>query len=332
MSSPESVIVSILLAARDEEANIERCLLSLEALNFPVEKMEILIGDDDSSDRTAEIIRQFIGQKSQFKYTKITSSFPGLKGKANVLAQLARNARGKYLFFCDADIAVQPQWLVAMLKQFKPETGIVVGLTRMKKSHFLADFLSLEWLFALTVMRICSLFKIPVTGMGNNMALTRESYEAVGGYEKIGFSIVEDYALFMAVARKGYGFCQAYTTDVLSESEPVNSLYELQIQRKRWMQGVMQSFWATKLSIILSACLIPFLAVFAIWFPVLAGYLLLAHYSVITITAIASIMILRQTDLWKTVFFFWFFMFGHTLLMLYNYMKPGKMIWKGRTY
>ncbi len=330
--SHQPVIVSILLAARDEEANIERCLLSLSALDYPVGQIEICIGDDDSTDATAQIVQNFIQNHPQFTYSRISVQLGELKGKANVLAQLARQAKGKYFLFCDADIAVQPGWATAMLQQFRSETGIVIGLTRMKESHLLADFLSLEWLFALTIMRICSLFKIPVTGLGNNMAITREAYEAVGGYEKLGFSVVEDYTLFMAIVEKGYGFIQAYTPKVVSLSEPINTFGELRIQRRRWIEGVMQSFWLTRLSIILSACVIPFLLILAIWWPYAAAQLLTGHYLVITGIATAAIVYLRQHDLWKTVFFFWFYLFGHTTVMLINYFRPGRLIWKGREY
>ena len=47
--------VSILIAARDEEASLPRCLASLRALNYPAERLEILVGDDGSTDRTAAV-------------------------------------------------------------------------------------------------------------------------------------------------------------------------------------------------------------------------------------------------------------------------------------
>lgn len=47
-----------------------------------------------------------------------------------------------------------------------------------------------------------------MTGLGNNMAVSREAYDAVGGYEQIGFSIVEDYALFIAIIRKNMVLCK----------------------------------------------------------------------------------------------------------------------------
>ena len=325
--------VSVLVAARNEENNIERCLRSLHELDFPKENIEIIIGDDDSDDLTEELIAGYIWDKPQFKCIKITKQVAGLKGKANVLAQLAHEAKGDYLFYCDADIFVAPTWAAEMLAHFKPETGLVVGITRMKKNtHFLADFLSMEWLFALTVTRFFSLFKIPITGMGNNMAVTREAYFKIGGYEKIGFSIVEDYALFMAIVGAGYDFRMAYKPEIISISEPMNTFSELLKQRKRWMHGVMQSFWVTRLSLFVSSLIVPILMLMSIWFPIHLLRGIGQYYLLITIISLLAVFMLKQYDLWKAALLFWFYMVSIGLIMLVNYYLPSKTIWKGREY
>lgn len=324
--------ISVLVAARNEEKNIERCLQSLEALDFPKESLEIIIGDDDSYDRTADIVASYIQDKPQFKYIKITQQISGLKGKANVLAQLAHEATGNYFFYCDADIAVQPTWASEMSAHFRRDTGVVVGVTRMKHTHLLADLLSMEWLFALGVMRFFSLVKIPITGMGNNMAVTREAYFKIGGYEKIGFSIVEDYALFMAVIGGGYGFKMAYKPEIISISEPMNTFSELLRQRKRWMHGVMESFWVTRLSLFVSSLIVPILLILSIFYPInlIAG--ITQYYLLITGISLLSMTILKQYDLWKAALLFWFYMVSIGLIMLVNYYLPSKTIWKGREY
>ena len=332
LNTDHFIQISVLIAARNEENNIERCLKSLHELEFSKDKIEFIIGDDDSDDHTAEIIKRYIADKPNFIYKKITETLPGLKGKANVLEQLAHIAKGQYFFFCDADIAVPPTWATTMLLHFKAKTGVVVGVTRMKKSHMLADFISMEWLYVLSTIRLAAINKIPITGMGNNMAVTREAYFAMGGYESIGFSVVEDYTLFMAIVRKGYDFDVAFNRKILNISEPVNTWGELLRQRKRWISGVMQSFWATRLTVVVAACLVPAFLILMIWEPALAQKLLLAHYLVITGAALAALFILRQKDLIVTAFLFWFYMFVIGILMLIIYLLPGKTVWKGREY
>jgi cellulose synthase/poly-beta-1,6-N-acetylglucosamine synthase-like glycosyltransferase len=333
MSNPDNPIkVSVLVASRNEELNIERCLRSLDQVDFAKENMEIIIGDDNSDDQTARVVQDFIRDKPHFRYIRISSQLARLKGKANVLAQLAHHARSDHFLYCDADIAVPPTWISEMLAHFKANTGVVVGLTRMKHTHLLADLLSMEWLFALTTTRFFSLLKIPITGMGNNMAVTKEAYFKIGGYETIGFSIVEDYALFMAVVGGGYDFEMAYKPEVLSISEPVNTFKELLRQRKRWMHGVMESFWVTRLSLFVSSLIVPLLLLASIWLPInpLAG--IAQYYLLVTAISLISITMLKQPDLWKAALLFWFYMISIGLIMLINYYLPGKTIWKGREY
>jgi cellulose synthase/poly-beta-1,6-N-acetylglucosamine synthase-like glycosyltransferase len=330
--SDNQVQVSILLAARNEQDNIERCLHSLNDLDFPMQNIEICIGDDDSTDDTAEIIQEFIRDKPRFKYYRISETLPGLKGKTNVLAQLAHHAEGQYFFFCDADIAVPSTWIKAMLSQFRKDTGVVIGLTRMKKSHLFADLLSLEWLFTLTIMRFFALFNIPVTGLGNNMVMTRAAYEKVGGYEKIGFSIVEDFAIFKAVIKMNFGFVQTYTAQVMAFSEPVLSLSELIVQRKRWMFGIMQAPIILRGLLIMSAFIVPIMGLISVWDPQRGIGMAISLYCFLTAVALTAIIMLKQKDLWKTVFLFAFYLLGSCALMLVIYLLPGKKIWKDRAY
>ncbi|QRR01156.1 glycosyltransferase [Dyadobacter sandarakinus] len=332
MSIAGTIQVSILVAARNEEQHIARCLRSLDALNFPKDAIEILIGDDDSEDATALVVQEFIRDKPWFRYLKIAARSHGLEGKANVLAQLAREAKGRYFFFCDADIAVPPTWASTMLTHFAEGAGVVVGVTRMTQKHLLADFLSVEWLLVLGLVRLAARFKIPVTGMGNNMAVSREAYFGVGGYEQLGFSIIEDYALFMAVVHRGFDFQIGYETRLLNISEPVNSIGELLRQRKRWVQGVMKSFVSFKWNIILSALIVPLLLVLAIWMPCIAGSALLVHYLMVTAAAVVCVGYLKQKDLYLPAVLFWFYMSAIMAAMLMLHILPGKAIWKGREY
>src|SRR4051794_40849265 len=87
--SGEKVKVSILIAARNEANNIERCLTSITRLNYPADLIEVLIGNDGSTDETAKIVETFIADKPNFKLVSITEKLGQAHGKGNVLAHLA---------------------------------------------------------------------------------------------------------------------------------------------------------------------------------------------------------------------------------------------------
>ncbi len=333
MQQPSNNIkVSVLLAARNEEHNILRCLQALDNIDSENFNYEVLIGNDQSTDHTEAITLNFIQNKPAFKYHFISSQTAGLRGKANVLAQLSHHAKGKYFFYCDADIAVAPSWITQMLGLFKANTGVVVGVTRMTPSSVFAAMQSLEWLFSLTAMRLFSHFEVPFTGMGNNMAVSREAYDAVGGYQGIGFSIVEDFALFMAVIDQGYDFVQGFQPGIISISEPTRNLSELLVQRKRWVKGAMQAPWQIKLSFFASALFFPVLLILLFIAPLWSVGLALLHYLLVTMIGLTGLIILQQKDLIKNLPLFWFYFNLNNSTMLINYLRPTTTVWKGRIY
>ncbi|MDP5139398.1 MAG: glycosyltransferase, partial [Spirosomaceae bacterium] len=226
--------VVILIAARNEAQNIRNLLETVAALNFTKEQLQVLIGDDNSTDETAEIIADFIQDKPYMKLISIQESTNDLKGKTNVLVQLIKHAKGDYYFFTDADITLPVTWVENMLQAFVENVGVVVGTTTTKPVSLFARCQGIEWLNVLNFIEFCGRFNIPTTGMGNNMAVSKIAYEAVGGYEEIPFSIVEDYALYNAIVTKKFGFAHLYNKEVLAFTEPPENFFR---QRKRWVTG-----------------------------------------------------------------------------------------------
>jgi glycosyltransferase involved in cell wall biosynthesis len=91
-------------------------------LSFPASDLEVLIGNDDSEDRTALLVEEFIKDKPNFRQFHIRHTIGLARGKANVLAQLAMQAEGEYFFITDADIEVPPTGYRACL----PGIGILL--------------------------------------------------------------------------------------------------------------------------------------------------------------------------------------------------------------
>ncbi|MDX5418053.1 MAG: glycosyltransferase, partial [Hymenobacteraceae bacterium] len=229
--------ISILIAARNEEHNILRCLQAIAGLDYPHDNIEVLVGDDGSTDRTREIVEEFIEDKPGYTCIPITDTLGLAKGKANVLAQLAQQATADIFLFTDADIEVPRTWVKAMLSALDGKVGVVTGLTTVKGDSLFARLQSMDWLYSLGLMQVFSDLNIPVTTMGNNMLLTRQAYEDAGGFENIKFSVTEDIAIFNQVLKRGYKFRNIYEPSVLALSAPTASFGELLQQRKRWMRG-----------------------------------------------------------------------------------------------
>jgi 1,2-diacylglycerol 3-beta-glucosyltransferase len=236
--------VSILVAARNEEANLPRCLASLRALDYPAELLEILVGDDASTDGTrAAAEATLAGFAGRYEVIAITENLGLARGKANVLAHLAHRATADYLLITDADIAVPPIWVPAMLRHAAPGVGTVTGLTVVEGPGLLATLQRLDWLMSLALIQVGTEAGQPMTAMGNNMLITRAAYLATGGYEALPFSVTEDFALFEAVNAQGFGFRQLFEPAVRATSLPAASWGALVRQRLRWLRGVAALPW-----------------------------------------------------------------------------------------
>jgi cellulose synthase/poly-beta-1,6-N-acetylglucosamine synthase-like glycosyltransferase len=330
---PDTPLVSILVAVRNEEAQIIRCLESLARLHYPAEKIEILLGDDASTDHTAALIRQFIRDKPQFRYLLISGQLGRARGKANVLAHLARAAASDFYFITDADISLPPDWIRRMLAGLQADTGIVTGITTIGGQGLFPRMQALDWLHALGLMQVVSDLGFPVSTMGNNMLITRQAYAATGGYESLPFSLTEDVQLFQAVIRQGFATRNIFDAGVLAVSTPAPSWRALWQQRKRWMVGVPYLPWYMVLLAGLYACFYALCGILAIFAPgqVVAGLL---FCKLMGQTAFIHSCLRRlglQMPLPVLLLFEFYLIFVSLITFLY-FLLPVKITWKGREY
>ena len=326
--------VSILIAARNEEATIARCLLAVRQLAYPPELIEVLVGDDASTDRTRavaeETMRDYAGE---FRCLTITAHLGLARGKANVLAHLTRAATTDYFCITDADIAVPPTWLHGLLAPATPGVGTVTGLTVVQGPRLFDKLQGLDWLLSLGLVQVVSDWGVPVTAMGNNMLVTRAAYEAVGGYERLPFSVTEDYALFKAVVGQGFGFRNVFRPEVLAVSLPMPTLRALLHQRRRWLRGVEALPWWLQANLLIYGAfhlmLLPLWwvagpgAVLGVWLGKMALQGLLAHLCFRRVGLRAPLLLLPAFELYTI---------GISIGLTLFRLLPLSFDWKGRKY
>lgn len=335
--SSELPFVSILIAARNEEHTILDCLRAIDQLDYPKERLQILVGNDASTDRTTELVSGFIQGKSAYQLITITKSLPDLNGKANVLAQLAHLATGSLLFTTDADAQVPATWLKAMIRQFETGqtsklVGVVNGCTTIRGDSVWAQVQAVECVLVFQLIAVAADLGIPLTGVGNNMAFRRKAYEAVGGFERLPFSVVEDYTLFQAIVGQGYGFGHKLDPDTLVQMLPPPTLQAYLQQRKRWMRGVFDLPLPLLLITLIQYLLGPVLLLLAFWMPDLALGLYTGKVLGQTLLLWSALVRLKQTHLWISTLLFEPYQTVLGLLAFVYYWLPTGVIWKGRRY
>ncbi|MFM1898507.1 MAG: hypothetical protein RL577_747 [Bacteroidota bacterium] len=235
--------ISIWIAARNEEENIEACLRALQAMNYPAEAVQILVGNDQSTDRTGEIVRNLALEDPRIQLVEIEDRRDGLKAKARVMAQLDEHAQGEFYLITDADVCVAPTWAKALLRSFKPETGVVSGTTVVKGQDTNAALQGLDWCYFMGMLNTISYSGVPATAVGNNMAIRKEAYWQTGGYRSIQFSITEDYKLYSEVCQYGWKWDNIMQREVLATSTEIKGFIPLLHQRKRWLSGGRELPW-----------------------------------------------------------------------------------------
>jgi len=107
--------LSILLAAHNEEKNMERKIKSLLEIDYPQERFEILIGSDGSTDKTNEITTKLMNEKIKF------FSQQKRQGKPGILNLLAEKANGEILVFTDARQRLDKNALKELVKHFSDQ-------------------------------------------------------------------------------------------------------------------------------------------------------------------------------------------------------------------
>jgi len=196
--------VSIVIPARNEEHNLPKLLRSLAAQSVKIH--EIIVVDDGSTDRTAELARQ-LG-------AKVVASQPlpdGWRGKTWACHQGAQAATGELLLFVDADAWFEPEGLTWVLAGFVVQpSGCVVGQNRLKPALQTGCHTPLIGAYSVgpyhAVRKPCedlSLFfnfnmtvgTVPDGLFGQMLLVDRESYRRVGGHEAVKGRTLENFFL-----------------------------------------------------------------------------------------------------------------------------------------
>jgi len=194
--------VSVIVPARNEEASLADCLQSLATQSGVA--FEIIVVDDHSTDRTREIAASVPG-------VRLIAAGPlpeGWTGKNNAVTTGARQARGEWLLFTDADTVHLPGSLAAALKEAQENGAELLSYSPEQIAVTFWEMATLPVVFA-ELARQYSPSKVsdpasPIAAAnGQYILISRDTYDAVGGHAAIAGNILEDVALARNVKSAG---------------------------------------------------------------------------------------------------------------------------------
>jgi len=178
--------VSVVVAARNEENRILPTLNSLEKINYPEDRFEVILVDDASEDNTGRIIEDYVARHENWSMISLEMKSRQLRGKKKALKKAIEKARGELIFTTDADCMVPPDWLKHMVCYFDSETSMVLGHSPLPgKKGFLNRLLSFDNLFSAISAAAPTKLGFPNTSVGRNLAYRRDVYMEVGGFDAL---------------------------------------------------------------------------------------------------------------------------------------------------
>ena len=229
--------VSILIPAHNEEVVIEDTIKSMIQLNYPKDKLEVIVINDNSSDSTGSIIDRYADQYPFIKAVHTKPPYAG-KGKSGALNQGLKHSSGEIIAVYDADNTPEPdavRYLALGLNQDK-KAGAIVGKFRVVNANknLLTRLINIETLTFQWLAQAGRWFWFKMTTIpGTNFAIRRSILEKLGGWDEKALS--EDTELSIRVYDLGY-YIRFFPAAITWEQEPEN-LRVWWRQRTRWARG-----------------------------------------------------------------------------------------------
>jgi cellulose synthase/poly-beta-1,6-N-acetylglucosamine synthase-like glycosyltransferase len=212
--------VTLLIAAYNEEAVIERKLLNALQIDYPSENLQILIAADGSNDRTAEIVASFQDRGIELSYT------PERGGKMAAINRAMDKVRGEIIVFSDANNMYDASTLTELIAPFADERiGAVTGAKSIvKDERGLSESEGLYWRYESFIKKQETRLGCSVGAAGEIFAIRRKLY--VSPPPNI---INDDFYIVSTIVRQGYNV--VYTSKARSY-EPVSASTQGEITRR----------------------------------------------------------------------------------------------------
>jgi len=320
--------VSVIIPARNEEANLGACLESL--VSQAGVEFEIIVVNDHSTDRTGEIAVSFPG----VRVIEAGALPQGWTGKNNAVACGAREARGRWLLFTDADTVHLPGSQARALSEAREHKAEMLSYSPEQIAVTFWEMAILPVVFA-ELARQFPPAKVsdpasPIAAAnGQFILIRRETYDAVGGHAAVAGDILEDVALARRVKASGRKIRFRYAADAV-RTRMYRNFAQL---REGWTKNLALLFprpgWLAVKTLLLWALFsvafvmdnrwdpVPYIVVWSIWFVWLFERLRKANFP-------------TSNTAWAV--FFGMPLFSYLLFRSKRMHSKGTVAWKGRTY
>ncbi len=321
--------ISILIPARNEEKNIEKCVRSI--LNQNLKNFELIVLNDASEDNTLEILKRIQNEDSRLKIIDNKTLKEGWLGKPNACQILYENSRGDILIFLDADT-------------FHKENSISKGISFLLKNNL--DFVSVfpqeivDSFFEKIIvpfMNFALMAFYPLIPFANGQftIYKRDVLDKIGGFEKIKDEVLDDIKMVNLLRKL------KFKIKILSGKDI--SFCRMYHDTKSLFMGFIKSYFAIfDYHFLLSIFVFTYL-IFAFFYPYILIYLIIKYsFNQINYLNMFLIFMLSYSIFLLTYFkfkypLFYSILFQITILInsIIGYLSifytlTNRRVWKGR--
>jgi cellulose synthase/poly-beta-1,6-N-acetylglucosamine synthase-like glycosyltransferase len=229
--------VSLLIPAHNEEIVLDRTLTAMAALDYPRDRLEVIVINDASTDRTGHIALKWAESVSSFRVLDLQPS-ERAGGKSAALNRGLRMCKYEAVAVYDADNTPEPSALKDLALQLAahPDLGAVIGTFRTvnRNKSLLTRMINIEgigyqWMVQAgrwMLLRVCTL-------PGTNLLIRRSLLDSLGGWDQQ--ALTEDAELSIQIYEAGYKIKYVpYAVTWEQEPEKLSTWFR---QRSRWVRG-----------------------------------------------------------------------------------------------
>lgn len=229
--------VTVVIAARNEENNIENCLDSIYQQSYPTEYFEVIVVDDASEDTTNKKIQEFCSKYKNIKLITLDKNSTIL-GKKNAINTAIKEAEGELIITTDADCSMGSEWLSTIVNYYTTSKAkmIVAPVSFYDERTVFEKMQSLEFMALMLSGGASLYFNKAIMCNGANLAYTKEVFNEVNGFKDIDQQPSGDDVLLMYKIADKYPASVHFLKhrEAIVYTKPSNTINEFIGQRKRW--------------------------------------------------------------------------------------------------
>lgn len=233
----DTTSVTVVIAARNEEENIENCLHAILAQSYPPEYFEVIVVDDASEDSTNIKIQEFCNKYKHIKLITLDKN-SALLGKKNALHAAIKGAKGELIITTDADCSMGSDWLNTIVRYYITSKAkmIVAPVCFYDENTVFEKMQSLEFMALMLSGGASLYFNKAIMCNGANLAYTKEVFNEVNGFKDIDQRPSGDDVLLMYKIAEKYpqGICFLKHNKAIVYTKAKTTVAAFMDQRKRW--------------------------------------------------------------------------------------------------